>query len=54
MFLIWGGEQFTQKAQRIVTEFKKLQIQRKNEHCLSLTRLTNKIFLHTKTVCEPI
>jgi len=28
VLLIWGGEKFTQKAQRIVTEFKILQIKR--------------------------
>jgi hypothetical protein len=26
--LIWGGEQFTKKAQRIVTKHEKIQIQR--------------------------
>jgi hypothetical protein len=42
----------TQKAQRIVTEFKKLQLQRiklRTKQCVSLTRLTNKIFLRTTT-----
>jgi len=28
VFLIWGGEKCTKKSQRIITEFKKLQIQR--------------------------